>query len=558
MKRTVSILIVLTMVLSVFLTSCNMISDEVIDGIKAESSADTEQETEKSTEKVTDEIKKDDPAPDPDPNPEPGLEPSGYVYSYSYINDATFAKIKNVYENEKPSVNAYAFRFSPFVLADLFGMSGAEITQISIPVWGTGKADVDGNYVFTLSIFKNDLDSIKKSSAVHTYPVKIKGEIYGLRDSMSGVYRFIDVDLSEYGIKLEEDEALAVGDVNDTLIPAYLGADPNNTNPIYNILKTEAHQMLSFSGRCGKTQFVHQTNSVFFNFTLKRTYDDKVSYEVAKNEDTEFAKMIETLKKEYGGLNLSVFGDSISTYAGISNNTAYNSTIGGNAVWYNQSNINSSLFFDHTYTYWGSMLRKLEMELCVNNSWSGDSLGSGRFKERAKQLHNNDGDTPDVILVYFGVNDCGGTGDVGRFVGDLITLLENRGSKSEHEVVSEWYEGVMEKNGNCSNFDELYATMLNIMMQEYPEAKIVCIGLTYSSAKNNTWIPLYNQAIEVIAGYLGITYVNQQNVISKDNYHAYMHDSGTSYYLHPNAYGHRLIFEEIVRTLYREIQSKNA
>jgi lysophospholipase L1-like esterase len=199
------------------------------------------------------------------------------------------------------------------------------------------------------------------------------------------------------------------------------------------------------------------------------------------------------------------------------------------------------------------MLREFGMELCVNNAWSGDSLGSGRFKTRAEQLHNNDGKTPDVIVVYFGINDCWGNG---RNVGELLNLLENKGNKKTDDVVEEWYRGVIAKEGDCTNWDELYATLLFKLMDKYPAAKIVCIGLAHNGAKADypsadKWVPLYNESIRAITDYLGITYVDQSKVITNENCHAYMHDTR---YLHPNAHGHRLIFEEIVRTLYEEIK----
>ena len=86
---------------------------------------------------------------DPDNNIQLG---TGYL---KLLMSTTFKKIEDIYENEKPAVTPYAFGVSPFVLADLFGMSGATIKDITIPVCGTQSADADGNYVFTLSIFKN-------------------------------------------------------------------------------------------------------------------------------------------------------------------------------------------------------------------------------------------------------------------------------------------------------------------------------------------------------------------------------------------------------------------
>jgi lysophospholipase L1-like esterase len=302
----------------------------------------------------------------------------------------------------------------------------------------------------------------------------------------------------------------------------------------------------------GNQAFDLASNSLLYNFTYERSYIGKANYDAAVNEDAEFAEMLEAVKNEYNGLSLSVFGDSISTYHNISNNTSYNPTIAENALWYTEGAISEACLYDHTYTYWGSMLRELGMELCVNNSWSGDSLGSERFKTRAKQLHNNAGKSPDVIVVYFGINDCWGAG---RNVGDLLTLLENKGNKKTDDVVGEWYESVLAKNGNCSNWDELYATLLSILMEEYPGAKIVCVGLAHNGAKADypsadKWVPLYNESIRAISDYMGFTYVEQSNVITNENCHAYMHDTR---YLHPNAYGHRLIFEEIIRTLYKEI-----
>ena len=42
----------------------------------------------------------------------------------------------------------------------------------------------------------------------------------------------------------------------------------------------------------------------------------------------------EAAPAEFKGKSASVIGDSISTFGSVSNNTAYNPTIGGNAVFY--------------------------------------------------------------------------------------------------------------------------------------------------------------------------------------------------------------------------------
>ena len=437
-------------------------------------------------------------------------------------------------------------------MADVFGLSGSTLKSISIPIMATGAADDNGDFIFTISVYGNDLDSLANSSPNNVYKIKISAEAYDLTPNTNKLYKMITVDLSSYGITLAENETIAVSSSTDTVIPGYLSNAAVGVNDILDILKMEATQMLSFSMYAGTKKFDLASNTLFFNFTYERSYVGKAAYDEAVNADEEFEEMLMAVKDRYRGLDLSVFGDSISTYEGISNNTKYNATIANNQVWYNADAISESLLYDHTYTYWGRMTKELNMHLCVNNSWSGDSLGSKRYLTRAKQLHSEAGYTPDVIVVYFGIND---TWEEGREVGELLDLIDNRGDRSIDEVVGEWYSTAVAKNGEVSNWDEHYATLLNTLMTEYPDAKIVCMSLVLNGAQENyynvdKWVPLYNRAMKAMTDYLGITYVDQTDVVTGENCHAYMHDLR---YLHPNAHGHELMFKAIIRTLYQEI-----
>ena len=70
------------------------------------------------------------------------------------------------------------------------------------------------------------------------------------------------------------------------------------------------------------------------------------------------------------GLRLSILGDSISTYRGISDNGDINSHLIYNPYYYT-----SPLLPENTY--WGLLIGRLGFTLCVNNSYSGGNL-SGR------------------------------------------------------------------------------------------------------------------------------------------------------------------------------------
>ena len=118
---------------------------------------------------------------------------------------------------------------------------------------------------------------------------------------------------------------------------------------------------------------------------------------------------------EYAGKKVSILGDSISTYAGVSSNTAYNSTIGVNKGFYSNSSYGG---FTQSDTWWQQVLDVLGMDLLVDNAWGGacvmnarpeqDNVGANSvgYGNRCVNLHNDKtGVTPDVIFVFKGTND---------------------------------------------------------------------------------------------------------------------------------------------------------
>ena len=101
---------------------------------------------------------------------------------------------------------------------------------------------------------------------------------------------------------------------------------------------------------------------------------------------------------------VSVLGDSISTYQGISNDEEAHPSLAGNPYFYREP-------FPLRKTYWMRLLRSLGLTLCVNNAWSGGNL-SGREDEtagvnRARALSRTDGTNPDLVIVFMGINDLG-------------------------------------------------------------------------------------------------------------------------------------------------------
>ena len=119
---------------------------------------------------------------------------------------------------------------------------------------------------------------------------------------------------------------------------------------------------------------------------------------------------------------LSILGDSISTYKGISNDPISNSSIVYNPYFYQAP-------FPAEKTYWYILIEKLNLTLCVNNSWSGGNLSgttdSSSGVNRASELSRNDGTHPDIIIVFMGLNDLGRKVDISVFSSDYNTTLKS-------------------------------------------------------------------------------------------------------------------------------------
>ena len=228
-----------------------------------------------------------------------------------------------------------------------------------------------------------------------------------------------------------------------------------------------------------------------------------------------------TLQSVLSGKNFSILGDSISTYVGYSNNaTTTNSTIGNNAIYYNVGTCGLTSVHD---TWWMQAINETGMNLLVNNSWSGDTVGFGA-PPRAMQLHDDTGDNagtnPDIVAVYMGINDM--------------------------------------RNGySASSFKTSYATMVSNISTTYPNADIFLfthVPYYYGGAvqsMTNEQLETFNSSIRTIASQTPNCFVVDlfaDSGINQDNFKTYMGDMG----LHPNALG----MDAITNTLIKAFEEK--
>ena len=214
---------------------------------------------------------------------------------------------------------------------------------------------------------------------------------------------------------------------------------------------------------------------------------------------------------ELKGKYLSILGDSISTYKGVSNDTTANSTIGANPYFYQGE------FPPLGKTYLARILKTFDMRLCVNNSWSGGNIsGVEDFSSgvnRAEQLSRDNGISPDFIIIFMGINDLGRGVDISVFSAD-------------------------------------YEKTLNKIKTKYPEAKVCCVNLPDRGyLKQRT--EAFNNAIDTAIIKAGI------NFFVADLYHSRLNNDfyymNTMDGLHPDEDGMRIIadiIEEAIKEYY--------
>lgn len=204
---------------------------------------------------------------------------------------------------------------------------------------------------------------------------------------------------------------------------------------------------------------------------------------------------------------LSILGDSVSTYKGISNDADANCTIGANPYFYREP-------FPLERTYWMRVARAFDMRLCVNNSWSGGNLSGLRDPSagvnRVEQLTRADGTAPNFIIVFMGLNDLGRGVDVSVFASD-------------------------------------YASVLGVICRKYPDADVCCVNLPDRDERLKARAEAFNQAIDDAVRKAGERFFVVDLFRSRLNNDFYYLNTVDG--LHPDEDGMRIIAELIEETV---------
>ena len=240
------------------------------------------------------------------------------------------------------------------------------------------------------------------------------------------------------------------------------------------------------------------------------------------------------------GKKISILGDSISTFNGF--------IPSGYATFYPSGNITTV-----EKTWWKQLIDNNEMTLVKNASWSGSCVtgnststtdaSAGCSTARINDLSNGT-DTPEIIVVYIGINDFALTNhrELGNYDGSTAIPSE----------------------GTITTFSEAYGLMLYKILSKYHSSKVFCCTLLETAhtsydtgenavfpTKNNNGVLLsqYNDRIRSIATNLGARVID-------------LHSCGIHYWnltyntidkLHPNSDGAVIIKDYIENALINEL-----
>ncbi len=174
---------------------------------------------------------------------------------------------------------------------------------------------------------------------------------------------------------------------------------------------------------------------------------------------------------------ISVFGDSISTFEGV--------TAAGNRCYYDSVDTNGTGVAQPQDTWWMQVIDALGGELCANGSFSGSMVEGAAFpagcsQERARQILGPQGEAPDLVLVFIGINDYGWGGAEAQARGG------SEAAPSGFEEVEEGYIPGVAPAGALQGFAQAYGEMLENIQAQAPGAEVWCLTLLPGRLKGSS------------------------------------------------------------------------
>ena len=205
---------------------------------------------------------------------------------------------------------------------------------------------------------------------------------------------------------------------------------------------------------------------------------------------------------DFAGKTVSILGDSGSTYKGY--------VPDGYSCFYPYP---TSDFGDVNQTWWMRTINNLGMKLLKNNSWSGSCVSTGTGSSsttndtRLQELLFGT-ETPDVIIIFMGANDCGSA------------------------------------NVKLETFNESYKVMLDKIKLLCPNSEIYIMTLPTLGMYEDDTKEEYNEVIRKYAKEYNYGLIELTHLYTKETFSNYSLDAG-----HPNKAGMIKISETVIKDM---------
>ena len=327
---------------------------------------------------------------------------------------------------------------------------------------------------------------------------------------------FFDVSANEYvdEIAIASDENIAWQKWGDNSISVMFKKNSEKEN-LYQL--TDTKKIYSNS--------VSTTVDLHVNWYLKEDFDYSAYIEEVKANNE-----VAELKAVLSGKSVSILGDSISTYSGVSE---------CESPWYGTGGSNTTLL--QSETWWQQIIDTYDMELLVNDSIGGAGVYTAYNQTsptatsgflRADNL-KTDTENPDYVFVFMGTNDKETLGSFAETIADTTLITDNGDGSFAY--------------GTPNSFSDACYIMLNKIVNQNPDAKVYYM-LSYSARAQST----YNAVIKEFCDYLGITTIDLgETALINYSGNLELVDGASS--VHPNAKGMDIITDKVVADLKEDL-----
>lgn len=183
--------------------------------------------------------------------------------------------------------------------------------------------------------------------------------------------------------------------------------------------------------------------------------------------------------------SVSILGDSYSTFDGYV-------TPSTNEMWYYEHSRGNTDVEDVTQTWWHRFIADNGYKLCVNNSWSGATIGyygygGNDYSLRSFITRMDNLGCPDIIFIFGGTNDSWAGAPMGEYK----------------------YDGL--RRDDLFSYRPALAYLLERMQKRYPNVKLYFII-------NNGLTDELTESTKVICRHYGVRYIQLEDIDKKNGH----------------------------------------